>query len=218
MLTVTVYCIVALISIVNAAETTRIKTVYEGHLVFEDVTKDLDTNTMLIVVDEKDDVPDFRSTVNLHDFNTGYVALKSVAEGVCLLKPLDQEGMKDHLPSNAVENVNGEKVLARVRTMYWNRDPHIMDYEEVVEQAGETLADFCREYKTYNLTPKELDLDVRSLLARQQCDLTKREGELRKGLRRVKRKCGWWARCGNCLNYVDVFGGDVVDEEEKNNL
>ena len=51
-------------------------------------------------------------------------------------------------------------------------------------------------------------------------DVTRKEGEPRKRLRRtrVKRGCGWWARCGSCLNYVDVFGGDVVDTEEKNNL
>ena len=34
--------------------------------------------------------------------------MKSVADGICLLKPLDQEGIEDHLPSNTLENVNGE--------------------------------------------------------------------------------------------------------------
>ena len=36
--------------------------------------------------------------------------MKSIAEGMCLLKPLE-EGMKNHLPSNAVEDVNGEVTI-----------------------------------------------------------------------------------------------------------
>lgn len=215
----TVACVIALASIVNAEmmKTSRIKTVFDGHLVYEDVTENYDTNTMLIVVDEADDVADFRSTVNLHDFNRGYVALKSVAEGMCLLKPLD-EGMAEHLPAGAVKNENGQKVLAKVKTMYWNRDPKVMKYEEVKEEAGELLAEFCRDYRTYKLIPKELDLNARAILARERCDVSQKNGEPRGGLRRVKRRCGWWARCGSCLNYVDVFGGDVVDTEEKINL
>ena len=53
--------------------------------------------------------------------------------------------------------------------MYWDRDPHKMSNEEVKELAGENLAEFCHEYDTYKLVPKELDLDSRALLSRERC-------------------------------------------------
>ena len=41
------------------------------------------------------------------------------------------------------------------KTMYWFRHPKVLDYEKVKRQAGEAVAAFCRDYKTYNLIPKD---------------------------------------------------------------
>ena len=38
--------------------------------------------------------------------------------------------------------------------MYWFRHPKELTYEEVRSQAGEEVADFCRDYVTYNLIPR----------------------------------------------------------------
>lgn len=40
--------------------------------------------------------------------------------------------------------------------MYWNLDPDVMTYEEVKELAGELLAEYCKDYKTYKLKPKSV--------------------------------------------------------------
>ena len=42
---------------------------FEDHVVIQDVTDDPERNTVLIIVGNVDDYEDFKSTVNLHDFN-----------------------------------------------------------------------------------------------------------------------------------------------------
>ena len=39
-------------------------------------------------------------------------------------------------------------------TFYWRVKPEVLSYEEIVELAGEKLADFCADFKTYVLVPK----------------------------------------------------------------
>ena len=53
--------------------------------------------------------------------------------------------------------------------MYWDRDPHPMEYGEVLEEAGENLAEFCRNYKTYMLVPKELGPGAREIDTYLRC-------------------------------------------------
>ena len=48
----------------------RVASFLEDKLVTQDITDDPERNTVLIVVGEVTDIEDFKSTVNLHDFNT----------------------------------------------------------------------------------------------------------------------------------------------------
>ena len=47
-----------------------------------------------------------------------------------------------------------QKLISLQKDMYWDVDPKILTYDDVKQQAGNTLAEFCRDYRTYNLVPK----------------------------------------------------------------
>lgn len=79
--------------------------------------------------------------------------------------------------------------------MYWDVDPKILTYDDVKQQAGDTLAEFCHDYRTYNLVPKS---------AKSIAKLFNGKGSPR----RVKR-CLF--NCGNCNNYIDGYEDDQVD-------
>ena len=39
-------------------------------------------------------------------------------------------------------------------TVYWSVNPIVLSYEDIVQLAGEKLADFCVDHETYVLVPK----------------------------------------------------------------
>ena len=51
-------------------QTVRVSSVVDDHLVTQDITEDPDRNTVLIVVGDVKGFKDFKTSVNLHDFNT----------------------------------------------------------------------------------------------------------------------------------------------------
>ena len=61
--------IVVLHVLSNMFQTVRINSVFEDHVVTQDITDDPERNTVLIVVGEAEDFKDFKPSVNLHDFN-----------------------------------------------------------------------------------------------------------------------------------------------------
>lgn len=179
----------------GALKVIRVAGFLEDQLVTQDITDDPERNTVLIVVGEVTNIEDFKSTVNLHDFNTGYVALKDVADGTCLLKPIPFD-KKEHIPGlRDYVNIKGTRVIPQQKKMYWDVDPKVLTYNDVKKQAGDTLAEFCRDYRSYNLVPKS----------------SKSIGKLFKGTGspRMAKRCV--NGCGICFNAIDGYEDDQID-------
>lgn len=169
----------------------------------EDVIRDPDGKTLLVMVGDVSMTEHFVSTVNLHDISTGWVALKNVDVETCLLKPISKRRL---LGMQKPFDRFGIKGKIRPVTLYWRAEPDALSYEEVEDLAGAKLAEFCEDYKTYVITPKTVPAAAKKI---------KKYG-VDQGNRRYKRK--WCFLCWNCCNVVGTLDVDEVDEIDTGSL
>ena len=47
--------------------------------------------------------------------------------------------------------------------MYWYVHPKVLQYEQVKAEAGENLAEFCRDYTTNLLIPRKINGQLKKL-------------------------------------------------------
>ncbi|XP_052821164.1 uncharacterized protein LOC128246769 [Mya arenaria] len=116
----------------------------EGVEISQDIVHDMEENTVTVVVGDVSMYKGHVATVNYHDFNTGYVVFKDIRRQLCLLS-------KAPIPFSTPE------IYAQGRTdmtlaLHSKIDPTLVSHEDVITIAGEKIANFCHDYRTYSRT------------------------------------------------------------------
>lgn len=133
-----------------SAKTYRFTHIFGDIKIPQDIMVDKASDTVLITVGDVSRYPGHVSTLNLHDFDTGYVAFKDIRKGICLLSKAPVDGPQEDLYAKRTTNF----------TMAFDTKIDTYTLEDFVVDfiAGGRIADFCQDYNTHfmELIPKDL--------------------------------------------------------------
>ncbi|XP_052803756.1 uncharacterized protein LOC128233915 isoform X2 [Mya arenaria] len=136
----------------------------EGVEVAQDIIHDTVENTVTVIVGDVSMYKGLEATVNYHDFNTGYLAFKDIRRQLCLLSVAPIPYATPELYAQGKTNRTYE---------YLSKIDHVlMSHDDVIRIAGEKLANFCQNYRTYfqTLTPKRRSRRDLSTLIQKPCN------------------------------------------------
>ncbi|XP_045201154.2 uncharacterized protein LOC123554854 isoform X2 [Mercenaria mercenaria] len=112
----------------------------DGKEVSQDIIHDKDENTVMVIIGDVSMYNGYIPTVNLHDFNTRYVAFKDIRNKICMVSETPYPNAMPELYRSGVTNITVEYQA--------KDDPNPLSYTEVKLVAGTKIADFCKDYNT----------------------------------------------------------------------
>ncbi|XP_071133873.1 uncharacterized protein [Mytilus edulis] len=126
-------------------QTYRINIKTPGGRVNEDVVVDTNRNVMTVNVGDMSNLKGFWcQSINLHDFKTKKVAIKNIDYGICLILDTTE---------TYTDSVDLLEKIKRLQYKQETKEIRVrasqITHDEMLELAGEKIADFCRGYKPY---------------------------------------------------------------------
>ncbi|XP_052061533.1 uncharacterized protein LOC127701609 [Mytilus californianus] len=120
---------------------------HQGHTVAMDVIHDSKDKTVLAIVGDVSKYKNGIQTVNFHDYNTGYGALKDINKQTCVITKSPVPMGTDKQYRVGITTEVHDHILSLV--------PRKLTYEDVRTLAGPKVAAFCKDYTSLyaDITP-----------------------------------------------------------------
>ncbi|XP_076109404.1 uncharacterized protein LOC143078417 [Mytilus galloprovincialis] len=111
---------------------------HQGCTVAMDVIHDSSAKTVLAIVGDVSKYKNGIQTVNFHDYNTGYGALKDINKQTCVIT-------KSPVPMGTDKQYR-VGITTEVHDHVLNLVPRTLTYDDVKTLAGPKVATFCKDY------------------------------------------------------------------------